>query len=197
MVIWRKGAADHRAGRGEVDRELVGDGRVLHIGDAVRRRAATRECGRSGQLRWRRAGRAARPAGRGRDRRCRPGGRGCRRPSGSKGDARAGACAARRRSAGSPPGPRSMIERPPIFTPYTQGRSRIGRPPTTGRVRSGRAGSGGRAAKRRAWQRWRRAWSAPQFAVMMAPTCPPASSIQLILSMELSSCLLCAARCET
>src|ERR1700679_3644368 len=32
--------------------------------------------------------------------------------------------------------PRSMIERPPIFTTCTQGRSRIGRPPATGRVRS-------------------------------------------------------------
>src|SRR6202789_4163473 len=31
--------------------------------------------------------------------------------------------------------PRSMIERPPIFTTCTQGRSRIGRPPATGRVR--------------------------------------------------------------
>src|SRR6202050_869472 len=32
--------------------------------------------------------------------------------------------------------PRSMIERPPIFTTCTQGRSRIGRPPATGRVSS-------------------------------------------------------------
>src|SRR5271169_466847 len=32
--------------------------------------------------------------------------------------------------------PRSMIERPPIFTTCTQGRSRMGRPPATGRVRS-------------------------------------------------------------
>ena len=32
--------------------------------------------------------------------------------------------------------PRSMMERPPIFTTCTQGRSRIGRPPATGRVRS-------------------------------------------------------------
>src|SRR6202044_2336856 len=31
--------------------------------------------------------------------------------------------------------PRSMIERPPIFTTCTQGRSRIGRPPAMGRVR--------------------------------------------------------------
>src|ERR1700733_11039663 len=31
--------------------------------------------------------------------------------------------------------PRSMIERPPIFTTCTQGKSLIGRPPATGRVR--------------------------------------------------------------
>ena len=37
VVIGRKGAAHHRAGGGEVDRELVGDGRVLDIGDALRR----------------------------------------------------------------------------------------------------------------------------------------------------------------
>src|SRR3984957_17092482 len=32
--------------------------------------------------------------------------------------------------------PRSMIDRPPIFTTCTQGRRRMGRPPATGRVRS-------------------------------------------------------------
>ena len=37
VVIGRKGAADDRAGRGEVDRELARDGRVLDIGDALRR----------------------------------------------------------------------------------------------------------------------------------------------------------------
>ena len=37
VVIRRKGAAHDRAGGGEVDRELVRDGRVLDIGDAFRR----------------------------------------------------------------------------------------------------------------------------------------------------------------
>ena len=37
VVIRRKGAPDDRAGRGKVDRELVRDGRVLDIGDALRR----------------------------------------------------------------------------------------------------------------------------------------------------------------
>jgi hypothetical protein len=37
VVIRRKGAPDDRAGRGQVDRELVGDGGVLDVGDALRR----------------------------------------------------------------------------------------------------------------------------------------------------------------
>ncbi len=37
VVIRRKGAPHDRAGRGEVDRELVRDGRVLDVGDALRR----------------------------------------------------------------------------------------------------------------------------------------------------------------
>ena len=37
MVIGRKGAAHDRAGQGEVDRELARDGRVLDVGDALRR----------------------------------------------------------------------------------------------------------------------------------------------------------------
>ena len=40
MVIRRKGAADDRAGRREVNGELARDGGMLDIGDALRREQA-------------------------------------------------------------------------------------------------------------------------------------------------------------
>src|SRR5262245_32373129 len=43
MVVRRKGAAHDRAGRGEVDGELVRDGGVLDIGDALRREQARKD----------------------------------------------------------------------------------------------------------------------------------------------------------
>jgi hypothetical protein len=43
MVIRRKGAPHDRAGRREVDGELVCDGRVLDIGDALRREQARKD----------------------------------------------------------------------------------------------------------------------------------------------------------
>ena len=36
-MIWRKGAPHDRARRGQVDRELVRNGGVLDVGDALRR----------------------------------------------------------------------------------------------------------------------------------------------------------------
>ncbi|GCC49097.1 hypothetical protein chiPu_0032991, partial [Chiloscyllium punctatum] len=43
MVIGRERAADHRARRGEVDRKLARDGRMLDIGHAVRREQAAED----------------------------------------------------------------------------------------------------------------------------------------------------------
>jgi len=134
-MIRRKGAPRHRAGGGEVDCELVRDGGVLDVGDALRREQRSEDMAiLAGLRRGKRGERADRqaeveadpvevtggiPAPVSMSRRC--SGRSFRISS------TMGKMASR---------PRSIMERPPILTTCSQGRSRIGRPPATGRVSS-------------------------------------------------------------
>ena len=132
MMIRRKGAPDDRAGRGEVNGELICDSRVLEVGDTLRREQKREDVAiLAGFARGKRGKRPDRQAE-----------IETNAVDVASADAGAGARRAGRRFRSSSTsgriasGPRSMMDRPPTFTTCSQGRSRIGRLSATGRVSS-------------------------------------------------------------
>jgi len=133
VMVRRKAAAYDRAGRGKMDRKLVRDGAVLDVRDSFRREQRRENVAVL-------TGFACGERGEGPDRETQVE-RDAVQVVGADARARQNEQTMLLKRSSSTIGriasaPRSMIERPPIFTTCTQGRSLIGRPPATGRVRS-------------------------------------------------------------
>ena len=122
MMIRRKGAANDRAGRHEVNGELTGDRRVLEIGDALRREQKREDVAiLAGLARGERGKRPDRQAEIETDAVDVAGADACSGQNEQtvlRQEIRSSSTSGRIASA-----PRSMMERPPIFTTCSQGRS--------------------------------------------------------------------------